>query len=89
MGLLEKAPYMYNYPARLNESNVEAFYLSSRKILNEMKNLSLILFAIISFQMVRIALGEAQSLGWWFLPIILIGTAILIIKGLVTTSKIK
>lgn len=89
MGLLEKAPHMHNYPARLNESNVEAFYLNSRKLLNEIKNLCLILFAIISFQIVRIALGEAQSLGWWFLPILLIGMAIVIIKGLVAASKIK
>ncbi|MGE7674629.1 DUF1648 domain-containing protein [Lysinibacillus sp. NPDC094403] len=89
LGLLEKAPQMHNYPARLNESNVEAFYLNSRKILNEIKNLCLILFAAISFQMVRIALGEAVSLGWWFLPIVLIATAIPIIKGKVATTKIK
>ena len=89
MGLLEKAPHMHNYPARLNESNVEAFYLNSRKLLNEIKNLCLILFAIISVQIVRIALGEAQSLGWWFLPILLIGMAIVIIKGLVAASKIR
>ena len=30
MGLLEKAPHMHNYPARLNESNVKAFYLNSK-----------------------------------------------------------
>lgn len=89
LGLLEKAPHMHNYPARLNESNVEAFYLNSRKVLNETKNLCLILFAAISFQMVRIALREAESIGWWFLPIVLIGTAIPIIKGIVATKKIK
>ncbi|MFJ6209060.1 DUF1648 domain-containing protein [Lysinibacillus sp. NPDC092081] len=89
LGLLEKAPHMHNYPARLNESNVEAFYLNSRKGLNETKNLCLILFAAISFQMVRIALGEAESIGWWFLPIVLIVTAIPIIKGIVATKKIK
>ncbi|QDQ00990.1 DUF1648 domain-containing protein [Lysinibacillus fusiformis] len=89
LGLLEKAPHMHNYPARLNESNVEAFYLNSRKILNEVKNLCLILFAFISFQTVRIALEKVDTLGWWFLPCLLIGTAIQIIKGLVTSSKIK
>ena len=89
LGLLEKAPHMHNYPARLNERNVEAFYLNSRKILNEVKNFCLILFAAISFQMVRISLGEAESLGWWFLPIVLIGTAIPIIKGIVAIIKIK
>ncbi|MGE7091452.1 DUF1648 domain-containing protein [Lysinibacillus sp. NPDC048646] len=87
--LLEKAPHMHNYPARLNESNVEKFYLNSRKILNEVKNFCLILFAFISFQMVHIALEKVETLGWWFLPFVLIGTAIPILKGLVTSSKIK
>ncbi|MFJ7737024.1 DUF1648 domain-containing protein [Lysinibacillus sp. NPDC097287] len=89
LGLLEKAPHMHNYPARLNENNVEAFYLNSRKILNDVKNYCLIIFAVISFQMVRIALGDAQSLGWWFLPLVIIGTAYPIIKGLVMNTKIK
>ena len=89
LSLLEKAPHMHNYPARLSESNVEAFYLNSRKILNEVKNYCLILFAVISFQMVRIALGDVQSLGWWFLPLVIIGTAVPIIKGIVMNTKIK
>lgn len=89
MGLIEKVPHMHNYPARLNESNVEAFYLNSRKLLNELKNFCLLLFAIGSIQTVRIALGEAQSLGWWFVPIVIIGTTMPIIKTLVLSSKIK
>jgi len=89
MGLLEKAPHMHNYPARLNERNVASFYLNSRKMLNEVKNFCVILFACISFQMVRIGLGETTSLGWWFLPIIIIGITVPIIKGIVVTSKIK
>ncbi|KOP81008.1 hypothetical protein AMS59_00755 [Lysinibacillus sp. FJAT-14745] len=89
LGLLEKAPHMHNYPARLNESNVEAFYLNSRKGLNEIKNLCLILFAAISFQMIRIALGKVENIGWWFLPIVLIVIAIPIIKGIIATTKIK
>ncbi|MEK5330895.1 DUF1648 domain-containing protein [Lysinibacillus sp. FSL W8-0992] len=89
LGLLEKVPYMHNYPARLNESNVEAFYLNSRKILNEIKNLCLILFAVISFEIVLVALGKVDGLGWWFLPVVLIGTGIPIVKGLIASSKIK
>lgn len=89
LSLLEKAPHMHNFPARLNENNVKAFYLNSRKTLNEIKNLCLIIFAVISFQMVRIAIGEVETIGWWLLPIVLIGTAIPIIKGIVATFKIK
>ena len=39
--------------------------------------------------MVRIALGEAESLGWWFLPLVLIVTAMPIIRGIVVATKIK
>lgn len=89
LGLLEKAPYMHNYPARLNERNVEAFYLNSRRLCNEVKNFCLILFAIISCEIVLVALGKIEGLGWWFLPVVLIGTGIPILKGLIASSKIK
>lgn len=89
LGLLEKAPHMHNYPARLNECNVEAFYLNSRKLCNEVKNFCLILFAIISCEIVLVALGKIEGLGWWFLPVVLIGTGIPILKGLIASSKIK
>ncbi|AHN23609.1 MULTISPECIES: DUF1648 domain-containing protein [Lysinibacillus] len=89
LGLLEKAPHMHNYPARLNERNVEAFYLNSRRLCNEVKNFCLILFAIISCEIVLVALGKIEGLGWWFLPVVLIGTGIPILKGLIASSKIK
>ena len=88
LGLLEKVPHMHNYPPRLNEKNVEAFYLNSRKLCNETKNFCLILFAIISFEMVLVALGKVDVLGWWFLPFVLIGAGIPIVKGLIASSKI-
>ncbi len=87
LGLL--APHMHNYPARLNERNVEAFYLNSRRLCNEVKNFCLILFAIISCEIVLVALGKIEGLGWWFLPVVLIGTGIPILKGLIASSKIK
>ncbi|MFJ5767467.1 DUF1648 domain-containing protein [Lysinibacillus sp. NPDC093210] len=89
LGLIEKVPYMHNYPSRLNESNVEAFYLNSRKLCNEMKNFCLILFAVISCEIVLVALGKVNGLGWWFLPVVLIGIGIPIAKGLIAASKIK
>ncbi|UED80069.1 DUF1648 domain-containing protein [Lysinibacillus sp. CD3-6] len=89
LGLIEKAPHMHNYPARLNEDNVQAFYLNSRKLCNEMKNFCLMLFAVISCEMVLVALGKTDGLGWWFLPLVLIGTGIPIAKGLIAASKIK
>ncbi|MFC7684806.1 DUF1648 domain-containing protein [Ureibacillus sp. GCM10028918] len=45
MSLLEKVPHMHNYPNRINESNAELFYLPSRKLLNVIKNICLVMFA--------------------------------------------
>lgn len=89
MDLLERNPHMHNYPARLNESNVEAFYLSSRKMLNVLKNICLLLFSIISFQTVRIALGEAESLGVWFLPIVIVAIVAPIVAVIIKQRNIK
>jgi len=54
-----------------------------------MKNFCLMLFAVISCEMVLVALGKTDGVGWWFLPLVLIGTGIPIAKGLIAASKIK
>ncbi|SOC36074.1 DUF1648 domain-containing protein [Ureibacillus acetophenoni] len=65
MTFFEKAPHMHNYPKRLNESNVEQFYLNSRMILNMTKNSCLIIFGLLIVQVIRVAKGEIESLGGW------------------------
>lgn len=87
--LLEKAPHMHNYPKRLNESNVEQFYINSRIILNLTKNICLVIFSILIIQIIRVAKGESESLGAWFLPVLITMVFIPIIIGIYKSSKIK
>lgn len=89
MGVFEKAPHMHNYPKRLNESNVEQFYLNSRKMLNSLKNICLIVFAYLNVVMVQIALGQATSIGNWFLPALIIAVLIPMGIGIYKQVKIK
>ncbi|MFJ8237045.1 DUF1648 domain-containing protein [Ureibacillus sp. NPDC094379] len=89
LSLLEKAPHMHNYPKRINESNVEQFYLTSRKMLNMIKNISLLMFAFLMVQIVRVSLGEINSIGVWFLPVILIIIFGTMTFGIFKQSKIK
>ncbi|KGR74680.1 DUF1648 domain-containing protein [Ureibacillus sinduriensis] len=89
MSLLEKAPHMHNYPVRINESNVERFYLHSRKLLNIVKNVCLWMFSYLIIQIGRVSLGELHSLSIGFVPVflfILFGT---IGIGLYKQTKIK
>lgn len=88
MSLFEKAPHMHNYPKRLNESNVEQFYLNSRMMLNMTKNSCLIIFGVLIVQIIRVAKGEVYSLGGWFLPVFLLLVFVPLIIGIYRSSKI-
>ncbi|WP_324254982.1 DUF1648 domain-containing protein [Bacillus wiedmannii] len=89
MQTLEKFPEVHNYPKRFNESNAKQFYLNSRKMLNQLKNVCLLIFAFIQFETISIALNWSGGFGKLFLPILLIGTAIPIIIGIIRQRKIS
>nr|MBU5233966.1 hypothetical protein [Vibrio cholerae] len=65
------------------------FYLNSRKMLNQLKNVCLLIFAFIQFETISIALDWSGGFGKLFLPILLIGTAIPIIIGIIRQRKIS
>nr|WP_225990676.1 DUF1648 domain-containing protein [Bacillus luti] len=89
MQALEKFPEVHNYPQRLNESNAKEFYLNSRKMLNQLKNVCLLIFAFIQFETISIALDWSGGFGKLFLPILLIGTVIPIVIGIIRQRKIS
>jgi uncharacterized membrane protein len=89
MEVLEKYPEVHNYPQRFNESNVEKFYLLSRKLVNQFKNICLIIIALILFESVSIALGWGNGFGMWFLPIMILGTGVPIVVGIIKQKKLK
>lgn len=86
---LEHFPEIHNYPKRFNASNAKAFYLNSRQMLNQMKNTVLIVFSLISFESIAIALGWSNGLGVWFLPVMLLAIFIPIIMSLIKRRKIR
>lgn len=88
MHLFEKYPETHNYPERIKEENAEEFYLISRKIMNQLKNICLIIFALISFESITIALGWENQLGIWLIPIIIGSVAIPIVYGVIKQKKI-
>lgn len=84
-----KVSEVHNYPQRLNESNAKQFYLNSRKMLNQLKNVCLLIFAFIQFETISIALNWSGGFGKLFLPILLIGTVIPIVIGIIRQRKIS
>ncbi|CAG9610509.1 hypothetical protein NEOCIP111885_04284 [Pseudoneobacillus rhizosphaerae] len=89
MEALEKYPAVHNYPQRFNESNAEKFYLLSRKLVNQLKNICLIIIAVILYESVSIALGWGHGFGKWILPITILGSGFPIVLEIINQKKIK
>lgn len=89
MQALEKFPETHNYPKRLNENNAEQFYLSSRKVINKLKNICLIIFALVLFEFISTPLGWGSGFERWFFPLVLVGIGIPLIAGILGQRKIK
>lgn len=89
MQVFEKFPETHNYPERLNEENAKEFYLLSRKMINQLKNICLILFSFILIESISIALGWGYEFGIWLLPLVIVTTAIPIIIGIIRQTKIS
>ncbi|RDW16480.1 hypothetical protein CWR48_16485 [Oceanobacillus arenosus] len=88
MQVIERFPETHNYPERLNSENLGRFYLNSRMMINQIKNIFLIIFAYIAFESISIALGWGKALGGWFLPLAVLSVFIPIIIGIVKQRKI-
>jgi|SRR5690625_27769 len=85
----ELYPEMHNYPKRFNESNAKEFYLNSRKMINQLKNMVLIIFSLIMFESIAIALEWTDGFGVLFLPLILVLSFIPIVVSLVKRRNIQ
>jgi len=89
MQTLEMFPEIYNYPKRFSEENAKDFYLNSRKMINQVKNVILILFSMILFESILLALGWDIRLSKFFMPMAIIGISFPIIYALMKRRNIK
>ncbi|SNZ11763.1 Protein of unknown function [Terribacillus aidingensis] len=87
--LLEKNPHLHNQPERLNEQNAAAFYLLSRKTLNKLKNLGVLLLSSIAAEFSMVALGWINHGSTWLMIIALLIYLYPIIEVIWKQRKIK
>ncbi|MFP7493349.1 DUF1648 domain-containing protein [Terribacillus saccharophilus] len=87
--LLEKYPRIHNYPDRLNDQNMAAFYLNSRKMVNKLKNICVLVFCFIDMEFSMIGLGWIDDGNGWTMLIILSAVFYPIVTGMMNQRKIK
>ncbi len=89
LGVVERKPHLHNYPVRLTEENAPLFYAESVKIINLTKNIIALMFAYITFHIIRGALNGSDQFNIIGLAIFIILLFLVIIVGMVRMSKIK
>ena len=87
--VIERKPHTHNYPARLTAENAALFYAESVRIINLTKNIIALLFAFITYHMMRGAVNGAEQLNMLGLAIFMILLVVVIIVGMVRMSRIK
>ncbi len=89
LGFLERHPEWHNYPQRLSEDNALRFYTHSRTMLNRVKNVTLVLFAQIQVDIVRVPLGERDGLSIWITGTLIALMLVIIAVGAIRQMRIK
>lgn len=70
--ILNRHPYLFNFPCEVTPENAGRLYRSGMRMISSLKAVILISFAYISWRAILMALGEAEGLGGYFLPVFLL-----------------
>src|SRR5260370_8870297 len=68
---LARYPHKFNYPWTITERNAEKQYRLAKFLVGALKGLLVWLFTVISWQTIRVAMGQPEGLGGSFAVVIL------------------
>jgi len=87
--ILNKYPYIFNYPVPITEENASKQYQLAKSLITALKFTTTGLFLYIQLQTISVVKEIQTGLGTYFLIIILIGSFIPIIIYFILASKNK
>ncbi|MEZ5355510.1 MAG: DUF1648 domain-containing protein [Bryobacteraceae bacterium] len=73
--VLTRLPHLYNYPFRISEENAPRMYAIGVSFMAWMNLEIVLLFALLSWRQMEVAVGRAAALGAWLLPGVLAANA--------------
>jgi len=71
MTILNKFPYIFNYPTNITQDNALRQYTNATRMIRYLKLIIVIIFGLIAFKTIQNTNGQADGLGIWFLPLTL------------------
>lgn len=72
MFFLSKVPHIYNYTVTITEENAPLQYKRSSRMIRMLNTAIILAFLYIEITTLRTALGKAEGLGSWFLPLFMV-----------------
>ena len=69
--IINKFPYIFNYPTQITEENALRQYTNATRMLRFMKLILVILSGLFTFKTIQGANGQSFGHGIWFLPLTL------------------
>lgn len=85
--ILNKFPHTFNYPSAITEENASRMYANATRLIRFLQVSVLILFFTITFQTIRVAEGQTDGLGNWFMLLVFALTFLPIFYFLIISSK--
>ena len=85
--VLERFPWIFNYPGEITEENAAYQYKLGRLLLEWLKLIIIAIFLYIQWQTTRVARGLSGGLGLWFLPVFLL--ALFGVMGFIIYKMVK
>jgi uncharacterized membrane protein len=67
---LVRVPHRFNYPWKITPENAQRQYRIARSLLTWLKAQITLLLAAIAWTTIRVALGKAEGIGAWFVPVL-------------------
>ena len=67
--LIGRIPEKFNYPVSITPANARREYTLRTRLLRYLKLALILMFFLISYKTVMVALGSSGGLGIWFLPV--------------------
>lgn len=89
ISFLQEYPHLFNYWGKISPENAKKQYTNAVRTIACLKCAMILLFLVINYQTVRVAMGKTEGLGTWFSPVGIGLILLLVGYSLVQSYRLK
>lgn len=85
--ILNKFPHTFNYLQEITIENAFKQYRNATRMMRVLKLIIVLIFGLISYQVIKHATGQIEGIGSWFLPFVMISIFVTTFYFLIKSSQ--